>query len=714
MLCAFVVGALILVAGCTTGAPEYSYSTREQLKAYQVAATYIDEPAVESGSYLNCYGAAPPLTINTGPPKYLDLTLEEAVRLGLQNSQVVRRLGVSVLDQPARTPTRFDPAIQEMNPGPGVSDLRDIGVEAALAAFDAQLAGSVFAEKNDRALNNVFFGGGTRLLQQDVIVFQKQLSKKAVTGTNFALRQTTTYDANNAPGNAFPSAWDTIIEGEFRHPLLRGGGARFNRINGNAGIAGVPSGVLIARVAGDIKLVDLEMGVRDLVRDVERAYWALYFSYRNLDTAVAARNASLETWRRIHALYLTGRRGGEAEKESQAREQYYRFEEAVQNALAGGGDTPENVVGDRAPRGVQELERQLRYLIGLPINDGCLIRPVDEPPLAKVIFDWDEVLIEALARRQELRRQKWEIQRTELELIAARNFLLPQFDITGKYRWRGFGHDLLDPERAGRPPFDNAYMELTGGDFQEWTLMGEFSMPLGQRHAHAKVRNAELRITREKAVLREQERKLVQDLSDAVARSQQTYAVTQTAFNRRIAARQYLQSVEAAYLSDNAPLDLVLEAQRRLAEAEIRYHAAAVEYARSVSQVHFVKGSLLDYNEVYLAEGPWPGKAYRDAAQRERRRLPPLGLDGLTLLRSPIVSQGPYAQQIVPGGVPAEMPHDAIPSTPDGSSAPGYAPPMAPPEVVPPGTTKPGDGILPAPPAGNAPSNTQRLPPLNP
>ncbi len=566
-----------------------------------------------------------------------------------------------MLDQPGRTPTRFDPAIQEMNAGPGVSDLRDIGVEAALAAFDAQAAGSVFIEKNDRPLNNIFFGGGTRILQQDLAVFQKQLSKKAVTGTNYALRQTTTYDANNAPGNAFPSAWETIVEAEVRHPLLRGGGERFNRINGNAGIAGVPSGVLIARVAGDIKLVDLEIGVRDLVRDIERAYWALHFGYRNLDAAVAGRNASLETWRRIHALFLAGRRGGEAEKEAQAREQYYRFEESVQIALAGGGDSPENVVGERTSRGVQELERQLRYLIGLPINDGCLIRPIDDPPLAKVCFDWDEVLIEALARRQELRRQKWEVQRTELELIAARNFLLPQLDVTGKYRWRGLGDDLLDPRREGRPQFDNAYMELTGGDFQEWTLLAEFSMPLGQRHAHAKVRNVELRITREKAVLYEQERKVVYDLSDAIARSQQTFAVMQTNFNRRIAARQYLQSVEAAYLSDNAPLDLVLEAQRRLAEAETRYHASVAEYARSISQVHYIKGSLLDYNEVYLAEGPWPGKAYRDAAEREHRRLPPLGLDGLTLMFSPIVSQGPTPQQIVPAGPPVEMQGEPVP-----------------------------------------------------
>ena len=34
-------------------------------------------------------------------------------------------------------------------------------------------------------------------------------------------------------------------------------------------------------------------------------------------------------------VYIAGRRGGEAEREAEAREQYFRFEEDVQNALAG-------------------------------------------------------------------------------------------------------------------------------------------------------------------------------------------------------------------------------------------------------------------------------------------------------------------------------------------------------------------------------------------
>ena len=40
----------------------------------------------------------------------------------------------------------------------------------------------------------------------------------------------------------------------------------------------------------DIALVDFEIGVRNLVSDVENAYWELYFAYRDLDAKIAGRN----------------------------------------------------------------------------------------------------------------------------------------------------------------------------------------------------------------------------------------------------------------------------------------------------------------------------------------------------------------------------------------------------------------------------------------
>ena len=74
--------------------------------------------------------------------------------------------------------------------------------------------------------------------------------------------------------------------------------------------------------------------MRNLVLDVETAYWELYFAYRNLDAVVAGRNAALETWRKIHALYVVSAKGGEADKEAQAREQYFLFRSSVETSLA--------------------------------------------------------------------------------------------------------------------------------------------------------------------------------------------------------------------------------------------------------------------------------------------------------------------------------------------------------------------------------------------
>ena len=226
------------------------------------------------------------------------MRLEEVVQLALAKSNVIRDLGGAVLRTPSAVETHWDPAIRETDPR--------YGVDAALSAFDAQFAASAFGEKNSRAINNQFFGGGTRELRQDVAALQAQLTKRAATGTEFTFSHNVDYDSNNAPGNLFRSAWNVNIETEFRHPLLQGGGVEFNRIAGPSQVPGVYNGVLIARVNTDVELADFEIAVRDLVSDVENTYWELYFAYRDLDAKIKARDAALDTWRRIHALYEGG------------------------------------------------------------------------------------------------------------------------------------------------------------------------------------------------------------------------------------------------------------------------------------------------------------------------------------------------------------------------------------------------------------------------
>ncbi|MDX1943935.1 MAG: TolC family protein [Pirellulaceae bacterium] len=653
--------ALAAVSGCARRANHATLPPGTPLP--HLESIQVEYPDVEAPSRDDIFTLETPPTLrDMSQVEYWDLSLEEAVRIGLATSRVLRDLGGTVVRAPDTTPTSLETAIQETDPR--------FGVAGALSAFDAQFNSRLFGERVDRRLNNRFLGQ-LGSLQGYNNNWDTQFTKRSATGTQLNLRQHIDFLKDNNPGNEFPDgAWTVWYEGEARHPLLQGSGLQFNRIAGPGATPGNFNGVLIARIRTDITLAEFEIALRDFTSNVENAYWDLYYAYRDLAAKVRARDTALETWRRIHALYEAGRRGGEAEKEAQAREQYYRFESEVQDSLAGrpldGTRTNNGSLGGtfRGLPGVLVCERRLRLLLNLPPNTNQLIRPADEPSPASITFEWPSIASEAIVRRSELRRQRWQVKRREMELLASRNFLLPSLDIVGLYRFRGFGDDLINPVRAGQPEFDNAYKNLTGGDFQEWQAGLELSMPIGFRQAHAGVRNAELRLAREKVLLEAQEREIIYDLTQAVAEMDRAYVVMQTNYNRWVAARQQAAAVESAFEDDRVEFIAVLDAQRRQAEDEAQFYRSRAEYAVGVKNVHFEKGTLLDYLGIAFAESAWPEKAYVDAARQHATRghawaIPP---------RAPLVSTGPAPAPIrlpaIEEELPLAAPQDAVPEAP--------------------------------------------------
>jgi outer membrane protein TolC len=613
-----------------------------QIDHYQAVASKQEEPDVSAPSDPSLANTAAPRSIlTTGPVNYWDMSLQEAMHYAITHSRVLLDLGGTVLRNQDSVSTTYTVAQQETDP--------QFGPEAALAAFDAQFSASLIAQHNDQEVNNQLVGNNG-FYKQSNDVFQAELTEHTVTGSQFTLRHIIDFNQDNYLTNQFSTGnYDAIVEGEIRHPLLQGSGVEFNRIAGPGAHPGVYNGVLIARVKTDISAADFAIGLRDFVSNVENAYWDLYYAYRDLDIRIKARDEALETWRSINALHQSNRRGGEADKEAQAREQYFRFEADVQDSLAGhevdgtrtnNGSSPGTF---RGQPGVLTAERRLRLLMNLPATDNRLIRPSDEPSIAKVVFDWQKLSCQSLVGREELRRQRWVVKQRELELVASRNFLQPNLDLVGRYRFRGFGKDLLNPDDNASGQFNNAYQNLTSGEFQEWELGAEFTMPIGFRQAHAGVRNAEVKLSQARAVLRDQERQIISDLSEAVAQVDRAFVLMQTNINRSVAARDQLKALRAAYEADKVELFVVLDAQRRFAEALEAYYQSRVDYALSVRNVYYEDGSLLEYCNVSTAEGPWPAKAYKDAAELERLRGKPRSTD-YVLRQPPIVSRGPVQQ----------------------------------------------------------------------
>jgi len=613
LLITAVVSALIV--GCASrGTLKKTVGNDTREIDHLTALADDPKPEIHPAAY-----ATPPVTakmLREGQEiEYRDVELSDVLQIAMENSEVLRDLGGTLLRTPEAVRTRYAPGMQQTDPrfGPG----------AALSAFDAQLRTSANFNRNNRIYNNNFFAGGVNAFLQDYHDYKVELSKRSAIGSQMIFRSITDSDQNNAPKNIFGGAWNTYLEGEVRQPLLQGAGLQYNRIAGPSGAPGLYNGILIARVNIDINQTDFEMAVRDYVSNVVNTYWDLYYAYRELDARRRAMYGALESWRKVKAQVEA--EGVSASREAQAREQYYRFKSEVDDSLTGrllqGTQTRNGSTGGtlRANGGVQVTERRLRLMIGLPISDGQLLRPLADPDEAEVAFDWEAVMTEALTRRPELRRQQLKVRRREMELLAAQNFINPQLDVMGRYRFRGFGDQLIAKgmQSGGAPA--SALGNLATLDHQEWMVGLEMSMPIGFRQGHAAIANAELTLAHERAIQREQERDVVHDLSNALADAVRAYESCQNGLNRYIAAKEVLLSLDAEEKA-GLPIDIerVLDTQRRAVEAEIRYFQSRAEYAVALKNVQFEKGSLTDENDLLLVDGMAPP----EPVVAQSRRLP--------------------------------------------------------------------------------------------
>ena len=610
------VPVLLALGGCLSGPRELTYLNEADLAHYRDVATRIVDPNSDDDRAETArraeMAAEPRRLSQPGQQEIWDLSLQETMKLGLKNSEIIRESGTflspsnRLLNNPEFAASVFNPAIQETNVQFGQR-----GVEAASADFDTTFSSSMTwgGSNSIQRINNLGLSAGDTL-EEDTGRFRASLSKITGAGTQMSLSHNWDYSASNQQFQMFPSSFFGTAQSptlglQMRHPLLAGAGTeytqiagpRLGRFGGATSIVGVNQGVVISRINSDITLTDFEVAIRNLVKGIEDHYWDLHLAYRVYHTQKVALDSSEQTWRMVQ-----GDPRRPAAEKAQARDNYFEIKGQTESARAD----------------LYSAESRLRRLIGLPVNDGRIIRPSDEPITAQFTPDWKSSLVDALTRRVELRRQKWSIKSLQLQLTAAESLTKPQLDVVLGYNVNGFGDDLLGQTNR---PHRNAYRSLADGNFTGWEAGVQFNMPLGMRTAQAQVRNLELRLAKARKALDEQEVEISHELAAAIQALDRAWATAQIGFNRRKAATESVRAYQAEYENGRTSADLLLRAQVSLAQAEIAYFSSLVEYNKAISELQYRKGTSLQHNSVQLAEGPWNNQAaYRDALRRAEAR----------------------------------------------------------------------------------------------
>ncbi len=655
-----LAAAMSCAAGCgTLGArnDEISYHGEAEREWYVGEATKVAHSNFVQETPDDVRFASAPRTIADRRDDVVrELSLGEVIHIALMNNKIVQTGinapvgGKAIYGNPDNIPSVYDQAIRET----GVL-FGGRGVEAALSDFDATVQTSLTWGRSSTPINGTAIVDGLPVpgatSNAETANYSSTISKQFATGASLQFFNNWSYLGTNSQGVLFPSSYTGNSGVAFRQPLLAGSGADFTRIAGpvnpNFGaITGVSQGVLIARINSDITLAGFEASVRDSIRDVQKAYWALYLAYRNYETSVVSHRSAHQTWKEASIRLDVGTL--KAADEAQALEQFYATQANVEQSLSA----------------LYTSETNLRRLLGLQLNDGEIIRPSDKPMVANFKPDWRSNLAEALTRRVEIRRQKWNIKSLQLQLRAARSLVRPQLDFVAGAQASGFGDDLLGSRTEGVTDrgLGSGFGSLLSRDFGSWNAGFEFSVPLGFRSAHAQVRNYELRVAKARAVLSQTEREIAHDITLSIESLVASYTSASTNEERLIAARRRVELLDLERQEGTTTLDLVLRAQTALAQAESQYYQRVIDFSNAMIDLEYSKGSLLASSGIQLAEGGWDACAYDDAIRRACERTYAMCNDHLDALPEPFASPTPLGSPGI-----AELPYgDDLPHYDDG------------------------------------------------
>ena len=579
----------ILFAGCARLSPPVV----ELIEPYDAAPfanipAQIEYPDAEPPMLEQEGEWMPPRTAADGvPTEFWDLTLAEALRIGLENSAVLKNLGGRVLDQPLSVRSVFDPSITMSNPR--------FGEEAALAAFDAQLRESFNYSAGSQAFNNAVDGGFVPQRKDNGYAWQSALTKTAATGTEFGLRHVWQYE--DTP---------TLILIFFPASSPMSSKRRFAN--------------LCCRERASVLIESSGPELATTLRCGAECSWPAWMATSASWTSRSASGNLSATWKPPTGssispiacsmpigsleirLEIPGPRCGHAMALTSVAAKRTKKRRLENNSFSLNSSCSTH---ERRRRG-----RHARHLSGrtpLATTDGTegQRRSADSSlrrtARRAVIFDWDECQAVALQRRAELRRQMWRVKQRQLELLAAKNFLLPRLDAVAAYRVQGFGDDFM----GGSGPFSNPFREVATFDNNRAQVGLQLDVPIGYRRAFAGVRHAELNLARERAVRRDQEHLISHNLGEAIANLDTTYRTIHFNEQRMTAAEEVVSSRTVLHDTGYVAINLLLESQRRLAEASINYFRGRVNHALAIRDVHFQRGTLLAYNGVHLQEGQW-------------------------------------------------------------------------------------------------------------
>jgi outer membrane protein TolC len=496
-----------------------------------------------------------PATVNDPqfalPPRLL--TLNDAINITLSNSKVVRILGGVTATTSGRTV--YDSAITNTS------------IDAQRAVFDPNLRlnntwnqianpGATFDPLDP---TNAIISG----VQNDGYGLDVGLSKRNLLGgtTNLGVNSNT----NRITPGVFPlnPADRSATELSYTQPLMQGAGFAVNQ-----------APIVLARIDTERSYFQYKSAVQQSVQGVVEAYWTLVF-------------AKTDLWAREQQV----KQAGFAVERAEAR---ILIGDASRGDVAQTQVALENFRASLLASQANVLQRQaaLLNILGLPPYEPQRTIPVTPMVEQLIQVDWEAINALAQRERPDIIELKLILEADQQRLLLSNNLARPQLNGVALYRWNGL---------EGIAPSGNR-VRSGSGDFEDWSLGVNFSVPLGLRAGRANLRQSQLLIRRDQANLEQGLHQMQHLLALSLRNLEQFYAQYERYQAVRRAARINLEQQLAQYNEGLVQFIVVLQAIVDWGNSVSAEAQALSQYNTELARLEFQTGTILQSHSIVFFE----------------------------------------------------------------------------------------------------------------
>ncbi len=467
--------------------------------------------------------------------RVLELALEDAIQLALQNSLAIER-------------ERFGPLIALVD------------IDRAKVEFDPKVG----AEVNVSETQNLRMNQDLDPIFDSRSTLSAYLRHRIVTGGDYELRFITAR-SDQEGGFGGPRVHNPLFENSleltFTHPLLQ-----------NFGIAVNKAPLRQAEIREQIAEQNVVQAILDTVFAVHQGYWDLVFRIQDLAAKRASQKLAedflAENTVRVELGTLAPIELVQAETRVKTRE----------------GDV---IVAEAALR---DADDQLKAILNIPESMdswSVRLRPTDSPSFAPVsTVAVEEQVDVALQQRPDYLSSQLDIQVRESLRDEARNHSLPRLDVIGTGRLNAHDGDLGD-----------AFAAIPDRDGYQWAVGLQMEITLGPRARRVLIDKRQLELRQARIDQRHLVLAIVRQIRQAVRNIRTTIQRVEVTRSATMLARTQLEAEQEKFRLGLSTSFNVLEFQEDLTNALSNETRALSDYNVALAQLDQLTG-MMQYHDM--------------------------------------------------------------------------------------------------------------------